>query len=120
MGSGDGAPCVGGIAGGAGNGANSTDGNWSSQKMVARLGIGAWNWLSVGAGVVGFAGTGEAGTEGVAESFCVVGDKAGVRETGFGTTGACETRAKGFGNCVVALAVCAGTLENECAASETT
>ena len=49
------------------NGAAGTDGDWSSTKMVAPIGIGACNCPSAGFGAGGaaVAGVGETGAEGV-------------------------------------------------------
>jgi len=64
-----------GVNGAAGTDGDWTIGDWSSAKIVAPVGIGAWNWPSAGGGA------GEAAV-------------AGVGEGGVG-----ETEAEGVGNC---------------------
>jgi hypothetical protein len=94
LGSDDGEACVSGVAGVGGAGVNvaaGTDGDWSRATMVAPVGIGAWNWLSAGV------------------SVCE------TRTVGLGETGA-----EGVENCSGAVEGCAGTLGNECVASEAT
>jgi hypothetical protein len=64
-----------GVNGAAGTDRDWTIGDWSSAKIVAPVGIGAWNWLSAGGSAgeasvagVGERGVGETGAEGVANS----------------------------------------------------
>jgi hypothetical protein len=94
--------------------------------MVAPVGIGAWNWLSADVVAGEAAGAGEMETGAVGNSPCVVGGKAGIGAIVVSKTdaaemgadeirpvGAGETEAEGAENCVGAVGLCTGTLENE-------
>ena len=97
-----------------------------SVKMVAPAVIGGRNWLSADVVAGEAAGAGEMETGAVGNSPCVVGGKAGIGAIVVSKTdaaemgadeirpvGAGETEAEGAENCVGAVGLCTGTLENE-------
>jgi len=97
----------------------------SRAKMAALVGIRAWNWLPTDVGIGEAVVAGEIETGAVGNSACVVAGNAGigtgVSKTVAGEIGADETSPVGAGdaeaggveNCVGAVGLCVGTLENE-------